>query len=374
MKRFYETKRGDMRDQVREIRGKIEADLFDQWKNGDQSMYDVSRLLAALVAAIEERISGIDSKIVKASDESEEFKNNEKTIKDNRVEWSKLNWFSMTTLFDKDDKLLKAQGECYIIRHRMRTQLEGLRYAKDLLAQLRTDLQSLASEVSEAAAMISKAAKSYQAAIDTRCADEGSEDLSKQVIRFYDPQKIKDFAKSLTLDKTEQKKQTSKVRTLLADLLVDKQTFTAFNWRVTEGQFLDVVEVPATERARSARRVHLQTPRPAAYPPPKRHGVAAQGLRRQSRASADVCPEGNGARQELSETRSRAGTARGPRNSGGQQSAECSVCHLRDNHRARSAGSQRIPRRLLPCSGRLDVRVYDGGDERRKTTRSDATQ
>jgi hypothetical protein len=252
VKRFYETKRGDMRDQVREIRGKIEADLFDQWKNGDQSMYDVSRLLAALVAAIEERIAAMDAKIVKASDESEEFKNNEKTIKDNRVEWSKLNWFSMTTLFDKDDKLLKAQGECYIIRYRMRTQLEGLRYAKDLLAQLRTDLQGLASEVSEAAAMTSKAAKSYQAAIDTRCADEGSEDLSKQVIRFYEPQKIKDFAKSLTLDKTEQKKQTSKVRTQLADLLADKQTFTAFNSRITEGQFLDVVESACDKSALEA--------------------------------------------------------------------------------------------------------------------------
>ena len=158
----------------------------------------------------------------------------------------------MTSMFDKDDKLLNAQGACLIVRYRMRTQVEGLRYAKDLLSQLRTDLQGLAGEVSEASAMIGKAAKTYQMSIDNRCADQGSEDLSKQVIRFYEPQKVKDFARSLTLDKTEQKKQTSRVRTQLAELLLDKQTFTNFNSKITEGQFLDVLESACDKSALEA--------------------------------------------------------------------------------------------------------------------------
>src|SRR6266481_2007878 len=246
--KFYETKRkGDLRDQVREIRGRIEGDLFEEWKNGVKSMHDISRLLAALLGMIEERINGMDDKIAKLGEECDRYKENEVAITTNRQEWAKLG--KLSTMLGKHKTLLSAQSECFITRYTMRTRVEGLRYAKDLLIGLRQELNGLSSEISKCGALISKAAKSFQNAIDVRCSDQGTQDLTKQIVRFYEPAAVKAFTKELTIDLAEQRKQTSRVRSRLADLLGDKQTFSAFNTRISEGRFVDVLESTCEENS-----------------------------------------------------------------------------------------------------------------------------
>ncbi len=244
---FYETKRTDMRDQVREIRNRIENDLFAEWKNGVKSMHDLSRLLAALIASIEERLKGMDDRIAKLGEETEAWKENEAKITENRKQWAKPGFFS--TMLGKRDEILKAQAEAFIVRYTMKNRVEGYRYAKDLLAGLRQELNSLSSEVSKASALIAQAAKTFQTAVDARLADKGNQDLTKQVVRFYDPEVVKAFTKALTIDLNEQKKQTSKVRARFADILGEKQNFMAFNARITEGRFMDVMESTCDESA-----------------------------------------------------------------------------------------------------------------------------
>jgi len=149
----------------------------------------------------------------------------------------------------KHKKLLNAQAECFTARYIMRTRVEGLRYAKDLLIALRQELNGLASEISKCSALISRAAKLFQTAIDARCADDATRDMTKQVVRFYEPAAVKSFTKEMIADLTEQRKQASRVRARLADLLGDKQSFAAFNGRITEGLFLDIVESTCEESA-----------------------------------------------------------------------------------------------------------------------------
>ena len=245
---FYETKRTDMRDQVREIRNRIENDLFTDWKNGVKSMYDISRLLTALLAALEERLAGMDDKIVKLGEDTDVYKENEAKIAENRKQWAKLNTFSIAV--GKPKNLLNGQAEAFIVRYTMKTKVEGYRYAKDLLVGLRQELNALASEVSRCTSLISQAAKNCQISIDSRLGDKGNQDLTKQVVRFYEPDVVKDFTRSLTSDLTEQRKQTSRVRERLAELLGDeKQNFTAFNSRITQGRFADLLESTCEESA-----------------------------------------------------------------------------------------------------------------------------
>jgi len=255
--RFYETKRkGDLRDQVREIRGRIETDLFEEWKNGAKSMHDISRLLAALLNAIEDRINGMDDKIAKLSEESDRYRENESQISSNRNKWAKMGRLSVI-LLSKHKKLLSAQAECFIARYIMRTRVEGLRYAKDLLIGLRQELNGQASEISRCTTLIAKAAKAFQTAIDSRCADNATRDLSKQVVRFYEPAAVKSFTREMTTDAPEQRKQASKVRSRLADLLGENQTFSAFNNRISEGAFIDVLESTCEQSAVEAHQEFL---------------------------------------------------------------------------------------------------------------------
>jgi hypothetical protein len=66
--KFYQTKANDLKDQVREIRKRIEIELFADWKNGSKSMHDVSRLLEALLAFLGERLTAMDDKVAKSKD------------------------------------------------------------------------------------------------------------------------------------------------------------------------------------------------------------------------------------------------------------------------------------------------------------------
>jgi hypothetical protein len=245
---FYETKRGDRRDQIREIRGRIESDLFADWTNGVKSMHDISRLLAALLAALEERLNAVDDRIAKLGEDTELYKENENKIAENRKQWAKLNTLSIA--LGKHKNLLAAQSEAFIVRYTMKTRVEGFRYAKELLIGLRQELSGLASEVSKCAALISQAAKSFQNAIDSRLADKGNQDLTKQVVRFYDPDGVKAFVRSLSTELTEQKKQTGRVRTKLSELLgPEKQNFAAFNARISPGRFVDILESTCEENS-----------------------------------------------------------------------------------------------------------------------------
>ena len=248
---FYETKRADMRDQIREIRSRIENDLFTEWKNGVKSMHDISRLLTALLAALEERLAAVTDRVVKLGEDSETYKENEAKIGENRKQWAKLNMLSIG--MGKHKNLLAAQSEAFILRYTMKTRVEGYRYAKDLLTGLRQELNDLASMVTRCASLVSDAAKKVQTAIDSRLTDKGNEDLTKQVVRFYDPDVVKAFTKTLVTELQTQAKQTGQVRTKLSDLLgPEKQNFTAFLARISLGRFIDVLEATCDENALAA--------------------------------------------------------------------------------------------------------------------------
>ena len=69
------------------------------------------------------------------------------------------------------------------------------------------------------------------------------------MVRFYEPDVVKNFSKSMTTDLAEQKKQTGQVRAKLSDLLGEKQNFTNFNAKITPGRFIDVLESTCEESA-----------------------------------------------------------------------------------------------------------------------------
>ncbi len=244
---FYETKRTDMSDQMREIRSRIEGDLFAEWVNGVKSMDDISRLLDALTATLDDRLNAMDDRIAKLGEESDTYKENDAKIAENRKQWAKAG--SLAAMFGKRDKLLKAQAEAFITRYTMKTRVEGYRYAKDLLGKLRNELGLLGKECGKCRDLISQAAKAFQNAIDSRLADKGNQDLTKQMVRFYDPEFAKAFSKTLSTDLTAQKKQAGRVRSRIAELLGEKQTFSAFNTKVTLGRFTDVIESTCDESA-----------------------------------------------------------------------------------------------------------------------------
>lgn len=252
VRKFYETKLGELKDHVREVRSRVEADLFQEWVNGTQSMFDISRLLGALIQSLDERLSSIDDKIARLKDNEAAAQGK---VAANAQEYARLGALSIT--MGKHKNLLNAQGECMQQLYIYRTRLEGLAFSKRFLQSLIAEFNLLASEVSRCSSMIAEALKEFTNDLNERCNDSGHVDLDKQVIRFYKPDSVKDFTRALILDRTEQQKQTGAVRAALTSLLGESQNFATFNTRVSRDKFVTVLEGVCERNAIQAHNNHV---------------------------------------------------------------------------------------------------------------------
>ncbi len=244
--RFYETKLAARKEHVREIRRRIESEVFDDWKNGVRSMYDITRLVNALSAALDDRLKSVDSRIARAKENQEEA---EAKVAANRKEWPKVGMLS--DVFGKRQKLLDAQGECLRDLYIYRTQIEAWNFAKRLLQDLITEINRLGTDVSNCAALVDDCIKEFNERIAQRCNDEKI-DLRQSVVRFYQPQKVKEFARDLDVDETEQFRQSQVVRLALIEQLGDGPGFAPFYARIPKQRFFDVLEEQCEASAKAA--------------------------------------------------------------------------------------------------------------------------
>jgi len=237
VQKFYETKQRDMDDQVREMRRLLETDLFEEWRNGSMSMHDIARLLTALAEDVEARKKGLDPKIERARDNEGEFG---RLLAQNDKEWAKVGLISEA--LGKYDRLFEAQGNHLRDLYAQRTRLAGMEYAKRLLDALGREVLNLSNDVDGCAQLLADCAKDFDERMKRRCSDEGGDDVTRVVVRFYKPQLVKDFEKKLRLDESVQKKQTAAVRQRLTELLGEDRRFGLFGKKLARGLLLEELE------------------------------------------------------------------------------------------------------------------------------------
>jgi hypothetical protein len=247
---FYETKRKDMTDHVRELRGRIERDLFSSWRTGERSMHDIDRLVVALIESLEERLGTIDSKVSKVAEESDVYKANEDRITENRKQWARLGILSVT--LGKHKNILNAQAEALITRYTLRTRLQGFRYARELVQRLIQEFNILSKDIASCKLMLTDSAAHFKTALDGRLQDGGQKDLSKPMIREYDAVRVRGFVRDMTTDRSLQRRQTSAARERLVLLLGDRLTFANFSAKISMTNFEDTVSASCKDEAAAA--------------------------------------------------------------------------------------------------------------------------
>ncbi len=236
VRKFYEAKLGARKQHVAEIRRRIENELFEEWRNGVKSMYDVSRQVDALLAALNERLDGVDGKISLAKERAEDA---ERRVAANRAEWAKVGVLSQ--MFGKRKSLLNAQSDCLSELYIQRTQMEAQGFAKRLLQELCSAITQLATEVSGCTARLDDAIKDFTSQIDARCNDNEEPDLRQSLVRYYNPGRVKDFANLLDKNEDEQKRQAQAVREGLIEQLGPEPDFAEFQARLSRQRISDVM-------------------------------------------------------------------------------------------------------------------------------------
>jgi hypothetical protein len=211
VRNFYRAKLRSRKEHTREICQHIEGDLFTDWKNGVRSVADTSRLLAALIEALNERLNGFDAQITKTRDNDTDAANR---VKANSQAWAHMSVFQK--LAGKPDSLFTEQGQALLEQYVYRTKGEALLFAKQIVEDLVIEVSSLKSEVDRVSATIGEAIKRYGDRISERIRDDSAAgDLRAQLVRFYDPHLVRDVTRNLVKDENEQRTQTTKVRLAL---------------------------------------------------------------------------------------------------------------------------------------------------------------
>lgn len=254
---FYRTKLKAGKDMAREIRGRIEQEVINEWSVGAKSAWDVSRLLIALGETLDERLKACDEQTVRARNAEEQAQSR---VLGNAQKWSTMGLLSRH-LLGTPDSLLDAHGvhlqEMYVYR----TRAEGWGFAKSLLIEIMAEITDLKAEVDRCANTMQQGLKQFDIGIQARLTDEGAGDMRQHLIRFYDPVQVRDISRRLVLDEAEQKTQTSRVRAALMEKVGPNPSFSRFNQRISESAFLDVLETVCEDNARIAHQNLVQNPK-----------------------------------------------------------------------------------------------------------------
>lgn len=237
VQRFYDTKQRDLADEAREIRRVIEADLFDEWRNGVMSMADIDRLLETLSEDLASRKSGFEGKLERLRDDATRA---EGLVASNDREWAKVG--PLGEVMGKYDRIFDAQGNHLSDLYTIRTRACAIEHAKRLMALVESEVQMLRNDVAECGGVLTDCAKEFDERMKRRCADDGAADLGTVSVRFYKPHVVKDFERRIRLDESLQRRQTAAVRQRLTDLVGEERRFGLFARKLVPGVLLEEME------------------------------------------------------------------------------------------------------------------------------------
>ncbi|UAJ08883.1 tubulin-like doman-containing protein [Polymorphobacter megasporae] len=244
---FYRTKAMARKDMAREVRARVERELFDDWRNGARSAAEVARVLAALLSSLNERMLGVDDTIFKLNAEVEDAR---AQLAVNAKKWADLGLFGK--LVGGRDNIFDAEGiflqELYV----RLTRIEAWTFAKPLLAEISTEISDLKANVDAIVSTMQDALRRVSTGIDERLKKADVDDLKGHLIRFYDPDTVRRVTRALSTDEGEQRTQTAKVRADLVASLGPSPTFTSFATRLGLGELIDRIESATEENAQIA--------------------------------------------------------------------------------------------------------------------------
>ncbi len=244
---FYRTKTLARQQMAREIRDRIERELFDDWRNGVRSASDISKMLAELLGSLNERLTGVDEKVARLNALAEDTRGH---LTANGRRWAALGLIGKMT--GGRDNIIDASGlylqELYVAL----TRVEAWGFGGKLLAEIITQIEDLKATVDAIVSTMQEALRRVSTGIDERLGKAEVDDLKGHLIRFYDPELVRRVTRSLSTDEAEQRTQTARVRGALIEGLGNSPNFALFKSRLGLAALIDRIEATAQANAEVA--------------------------------------------------------------------------------------------------------------------------
>jgi len=248
VKEFYRTKALAKVDIAREVRRLMDSDLLSQWRNGERSLYDISRVVDALLLYLAEKVDFVESKKLKCETQLEDVR---KQIGFNLGEWSSMGVLSKA--FGKRNNIFERQTLLLQSLYTDLTRIEAYGFAKSLLVEIVSEVRDLKSVIDGLLAVVNQGTTIISDSLDQRLADEGTNDARSHIIRFYDRSAVKSLVKELSLEESTQASHAALIRSSIVDRLGDEPTLTRLGERLS---IVDIVDTITTSSEQSALAAH----------------------------------------------------------------------------------------------------------------------
>lgn len=239
---FYEGKTAAREQHAQEISDRVERYIFDQWKMGDLSLYNMLQLIDCIMVEVGKKRKNMEGAVQK-----------NRQLIDQLIQQRDLNKKAFAGV------LIQAvvKGK-YLTRHStimqqlMVKQCEvlGGEFAQQLLAALSVKLNLLHNRIEAFVTTLNEAIEYNEAMIGARCQDEGGiGNLQNTVIRFYDQRRVKEFTQRVITDQRRQKSIADEVRLKLVEVIGSEQTFQHANAVIDTDTIAELMDTVVRQRS-----------------------------------------------------------------------------------------------------------------------------
>ncbi|MBP3833519.1 MAG: DUF4339 domain-containing protein [Bacteroidaceae bacterium] len=193
---------------AREIRHRVEAELFEKWKIGDVSIVELQKVSKLLLEKATEIRSDMET-------QTKEEKDNYDAIDDDRTanisEWSRLG--ILQRMVGVGARRYAEHQEILTDYYTSKTQLVALEFAKKLAARVYVELGKMDADISSFGQKINDAIDETERLVTAqRKVNKGLEDMKGAIIEVSEDETMSEFEVDLKVDKVDMPNMARQIR------------------------------------------------------------------------------------------------------------------------------------------------------------------
>lgn len=243
---FYQAAGRDRKNLAKTIRNIIEQSLFEDWRNGVRSISDNGRVVDALLADLEERLTLIGDFASKRDASADDL--------DRQFSEIERHWNEFRLVPGSREREMTRAGFLLREQYTARTLAEAARFSRSLMEELRSELTDLKSSIDTAEQVVSEAADRAMKRVQARQGSIGTSSATQPsyVTTVGDVAMVEKTRRKLVLSEEEQRTHTAKLRQKILEALGSQPTFSLFSRRLAESDVQNALVAASAEDVASA--------------------------------------------------------------------------------------------------------------------------
>ena len=218
VRQWYDNAMSDIDVYAKQIADNVKKDLFDDWCNGNLSVYDTDKRLQSIIDEVVNTKKELNNEYTNALSQCDIDQAERDASLSDYLDKKKGLFFAMkrTGLTERHAR------QCYNL-YKDKTRVVALDFACKLVDQVLSQLRALLNEVQEFQKEMVESISDAATLIGNRCNDDTTHfDLDGYVIRFYDSNKVKNFANTVVTNKALMDQVFEALRTGIVNFLENK--------------------------------------------------------------------------------------------------------------------------------------------------------